>query len=127
MPEVEINEVVFLDLGDDGAEVLRSIPLLLRFRGWAVALLPCPELMPKPEQNRRAQAPTTGGVECCPFCRSVLSDQWIKAAHSRVAGRTGGRPAVLRECSFCRQKYCSRELRIHQPRCPKKPSSTMMR
>ena len=39
LPEVQINEAIFLDFGDDGAEALRSIPLLLRIRGRAVPVL----------------------------------------------------------------------------------------
>jgi len=46
--------------------------------------------------------PVSAGGERCPHCLHALSDDWIKAAHSRVAGRAGGRPRLLRSCPFCR-------------------------
>src|SRR5437868_2303453 len=59
--------------------------------------------------------------ENCPYCKHQLSDDWIKAAHSRVAGRRGGRPRVSRPCPYCREKFGARELREHVPRCDKSP------
>jgi hypothetical protein len=57
--------------------------------------------------------------ENCPHCKHELSDDWIKAAHSRVAGRRGGRPRVSRPCPYCREKFGARELREHIPQCDK--------
>jgi hypothetical protein len=65
--------------------------------------------------------------EHCPHCDHVLSDEWIKAAHSRVAGRIGGRPRVLRPCLFCKKKFGARELRGHIPRCDKAPGRGLLR
>jgi hypothetical protein len=65
--------------------------------------------------------------EKCPHCKHELSDAWLKAAHSRVAGRQGGRPRVLRPCPYCREKFGGREFREHIPRCEKAPKSTAVR
>jgi hypothetical protein len=64
-------------------------------------------------------------AENCPHCKHELSDAWIKAAHSRVAGRQGGRPRVLRLCPYCREKFGGRELREHMPRCDKRPTHSV--
>ena len=69
--------------------------------------------------NEGKVAPARADGENCPHCKHALSDAWIKTAHSRVAGRQGGRPRVLRPCPFCREKFGSRALREHVPRCPK--------
>jgi hypothetical protein len=66
-------------------------------------------------------APTGADGENCPYCKHELSDDWIKAAHSRVAGRRGGRPRVLRPCPYCRKKFSARDLREHIPQCDKAP------
>jgi hypothetical protein len=49
-------------------------------------------------------------------CPRVLTDGWTRAAHSRIAGRTGGRPA--RMCDFCGQEFSARELRQHLSALP---------
>lgn len=59
-------------------------------------------------------------TERCPHCNHVLSDAWIRASHSRIAGRSGGRPLVLRACPLCKFEFGARELRKHIPRCPKR-------
>ena len=51
----------------------------------------------------------------------VATNDWIKAAHSRVAGRRGGRQRVLRPCPYCRKKFNARDLREHIPQCDKAP------
>src|SRR5437868_8012500 len=68
--------------------------------------------------------PALANAECCPHCEHQLSDDWIKAAHSRVAGRRGGRPQVSRACPYCKEKFGARELREHIPRCDKAPKRT---
>lgn len=60
-------------------------------------------------------------AERCPHCDKVLTDAWIRAAHSRIAGRSGGRPVVLHACPFCKAEFGSREFRKHIPRCTKNP------
>lgn len=65
--------------------------------------------------------PQESEYEVCPHCGEPLSDAWIKAAHSRVAGKAGGRPAVVRPCPFCGEKFAAREMRAHRPICKKKP------
>lgn len=65
--------------------------------------------------------PSSADCERCPFCQMALPDQWIKAAHSRVAGRSGGRPRILRQCPFCKEKFSARALREHVPLCEKNP------
>jgi hypothetical protein len=77
--------------------------------------------------HRDAGARAGRGAENCPHCKHELSDAWIKAAHSRVAGRQGGRPRVLRLCPYCREKFGGRELREHIPRCAKAPKSTALK
>ena len=63
---------------------------------------------------RTEVAPPSRGGEHCPHCNLALTDEWIKAAHSRVAGRRGGRPFVLRGCPFCRERvWCPRVARSH--------------
>src|SRR5437667_3526052 len=69
-------------------------------------------------------APAGASGEKCPHCKHELSDDWIKAAHSRVAGRRGGRPQVSRPCPYCKEKFGARELREHIPRCDKAPKRT---
>lgn len=71
--------------------------------------------------NEGKVAPAGAGSENCPHCKHELSDDWIKAAHSRVAGRRGGRPQVLRPCPYCREKFGARDLREHIPQCDKAP------
>jgi hypothetical protein len=64
-------------------------------------------------------APAGASGENCPHCKHELSDDWIKAAHSRVAGRRGGRPQVSRPCPYCKKEFGARDLREHMPRCDK--------
>ena len=87
LPEVLINEVVLLDFGDDGAAFLCPVPLVLRLRSWAASLLHASRLMRRLTNRRRHPEPRYRDSEQCPFCKAALSDQWITAAHSRVAGR----------------------------------------
>jgi len=61
--------------------------------------------------------------ERCPHCQKALSDKWISAAHSRIAGRLGGRPRMSKPCPFCRDPFSARELREHVPHCEKNPNA----
>src|ERR1051326_4576495 len=76
--------------------------------------------MPK-TANEGKVAPAAAKGENCPYCKHEISDDWIKAAHSRVAGRGGGRPRVLRPCPYCRKKFGARDLRGHIPKCDRAP------
>jgi hypothetical protein len=40
---------------------------------------------------------------------------------SRLVGRNGGRPRVLRRCPFCKEKFGARALREHLPVCNRNP------
>jgi hypothetical protein len=71
--------------------------------------------------NEGKVAPAGAVGANCPYCKHELSDDWIKAAHSRIAGRQGGRPRVLRPCPYCRKKFGARDLREHIPQCDKVP------
>ena len=77
--------------------------------------------MPQSTTSTREVVARSIACEQCPFCRAALSDEWVKAAHSRVAGRAGGRPRVLRRCPFCREKFGARALREHAPVCEENP------
>ena len=77
--------------------------------------------MPRPIRSTRDTYAPSAECEHCPFCHVALSGQWIKAAHSRVVGRTGGRPRVFRRCPFCKEKFGARALREHVPLCRKNP------
>ncbi len=61
--------------------------------------------------------------ERCPHCHKALSDDWIRAAHSRVAGRLGGRPRMSKPCPFCRHTFSARDLRDHLPHCERNPNA----
>jgi hypothetical protein len=124
MPEVVINEVAFLDIGDDRAAFLRSVLALLHPGYWIFPVLPPSGLMGRQNQGIRSTGSQSAVCEHCPFCRKALSDQWIRAAHSRIAGRTGGRPLVLRKCPVCMKEFGARALREHLPECRKESKQT---
>jgi hypothetical protein len=60
----------------------------------------------------------------CPRCHSLLQEAFLRSAVGRMNNRlhtpTGPRK-VLRPCPFCNKKFGARDIRVHKPRCPKKP------
>ncbi len=119
--EALIHEILVSDCSDDGAALLRAVLAFLRPRNGVIIVLLPPCLMRRAAATTRQPAPSSGRCEQCPHCNRALSDEWIKAAHSRVAGRAGGRPRILRGCPFCKEKFGAREFREHLPRCEKNP------
>jgi hypothetical protein len=117
MSEEAIDEVVLLDFGDDGATFLCPISFLLRARSRTIPVLPRSKLVPNTTKRPHPQATALGHPEQCPFCQVALSDEWVRAAHSRVVGRVGGRPPVLRPCPLCKEEFGARELRVHVRLC----------
>lgn len=117
------HETLVFACSDDGAALLRAVPAFLRPRNGPSVVLFSARLM-RQGANKDAEAPAGPDAENCPHCKNKLSDAWIKAAHSRVAGRQGGRPRLLRPCPFCKVKFGGRELREHIPRCGEAAKST---
>lgn len=116
-----IHEIVVPDFSDDGAALLRAVLAFLRPRNGVIVVLLSSRLMRRSTEVKRQPALLAGQCERCPHCNRTLPDEWINAAHSRVAGRTGGRPRVLRQCRFCKERFGARELREHTPGCEKNP------
>ena len=66
-------------------------------------------------------------VGICPNCQEPvkIDSQEI----SRLAGKigrkarktAGAKPKQMRPCPFCRLPFSAVDLRLHKPRCPKKP------
>jgi hypothetical protein len=119
--EVMIHEILVPDCSDDGAAFLRAVLALLCPRNGVIVVLLPSCLMRRASEVKHQPAPSSGQCERCPHCNLMLPDEWINAAHSRVAGRTGGRPRVFRQCHFCKEKFGARELRAHMPICEKNP------
>ena len=115
--EVLIHEILVPDCSDDGTPLFRAVLALLRYRNGVILLLLASSLMLRAAAKSRGGPPLS--AEQCPHCNRALPDEWIKAAHSRVAGRAGGRPRILRGCPFCKERFGARELREHIPRCEK--------
>jgi hypothetical protein len=115
----KIDEVLVPIVGDDGAAVLWAVCHFLCPGNLSVVLLLPSSLMPRAKAAAQRHVSAVG--EQCPHCHQGLSDDWMKAAHSRVAGRAGGRPRRLRLCPFCRREFSTRELREHLPHCSGNP------
>ncbi len=120
------HETLVFACSDDGASLLRAVPAFLRPRNGPSVVLFSARLM-RHAENRDKPAQARASGENCPHCKHALSDDWIKGAHSRVAGRQGGRPPVLRLCPYCREEFGGRELREHIPRCAEAPKSTALK
>jgi hypothetical protein len=108
-----------------GSGVLSPVPPLFRGRVGPVPILFAARLMTRSEGDIGRQQGSSASGEKCPCCSCFLPDEWIKAAHSRVAGRSGGRPRVQRKCACCNKEFGSRELRRHLPGCRKEHNTTI--
>lgn len=102
--------------------LLRAVLAFLHPWNGLILVLLSSSLMPRVETTKARPSASSARCERCPHCNRTLPDEWIKAAHSRVAGRTGGRPRILRPCPFCKGEFGARELRKHMPVCEKNPT-----
>lgn len=62
----------------------------------------------------------------CPHCGKHIKAAIIKSWNGQLIQSRRvefkGPPKRMRRCRYCRQPFSAQELRVHMPRCPKRPA-----